>query len=194
MKEKFNVVVEAMSGIQGKPVENLEAPKCQVVKLKGVSKDTGINYEETEELRYDKVMPKYLLRKGDILFKAKSGDNIAAIVDRDVENLVATSHFIIMRIKEEYKDKILPEYLTMYLNSEYAQEYFKARSEGSVLPIIKLSTLNELEIIVPDMPEQERLCELYALMLEEKVTMQKLMMAREKQMTGKLREVLEKEL
>ncbi len=194
MKEEVNAVVETMSGIQGKPTENLEALKYKVLKLKDVSRDTGINYEEVEEVRYDKVMPKYLLRKGDILFKAKSGDNIAAIVDRDVENLVATSHFIIMRIKEEYKDEILPEYLTMYLNSEYAQEYFKARSEGSVLPIIKLSTLNELEIIVPDKSEQQRLCELYKLMLEEKVIMQKLMAAREKQVASKLREALEKEL
>lgn len=194
MRYKVNEIIEAMSGIQGKPTENPEAPKCKVVKLKATSKDTGINYEEVEELRYDKVMPKYLLKEGDILFKAKSGDNIAAIVDRDVENLVATSHFIIMRVKEAYRDQILPEYLTMYLNSEYAQEYFKARSEGSVLPIIKLSTLNELEIIVPDKSEQQRLCELYKLMLEEKVIMQKLMAAREKQVASKLREALEKEL
>lgn len=194
MKRKFSTIIDAMSGFQGKTTENLDAQEYSLMKLKGVDRDTGINYEEADKVKIDKVMPKYLLRKGDIIFKAKSGDNIAALVEEEMENLLATSHFIIIRIKEEYKDEILPEYLTMYLNSEYAQDYFKARSEGSVLPIIKLNTLDELEIIVPDKMEQERLYELYKMMLEERVMMQKLMMAREKQVAGKLREALEKEL
>ena len=61
----------------------------------------------------------------------------------------------------------------MYLNSEYAKSHIKARSEGTVLAIVKISGLEELEVILPSLEEQAQLSERYALMLQERMTMQK---------------------
>lgn len=194
MKYKLGEIAELRSGYQGKITENPEAQTSKLIKLKDVSKEGIIHYDEIEEVKIERILPKHLLKKGDIIFKAKSGDNTAALIDREEGNLLATAHYILVSIKEAYKEKISSEYLTMYFNSEYAQSYFKAHSEGSVLPIIKMGSLEELEVIVPNLEEQQQLSELYTLMLEEKSVMQKLMAEREKQVAGKLREVIGKEV
>lgn len=193
MKYRLNQIADLRSGYQGRTIENMEAQVAKLIKLKDVSSEGIINYDEIEEVRIEKILPKHILKQGDIIFKAKSGDNTAALINREEVNLLATAHYILISIKEEYREKITPTYLTMYLNSDYAQSYFKARSEGSVLPIVKLGSLEELEIIVPSMEEQQNLGELYQLMLEEKVIMQKLMLEREKQVIGKLMEAIGKE-
>lgn len=194
MKYKLSEIAELRSGYQGKITENPEAQTAKLIKLKDVSKEGIIHYDEIEEVKIERILPKHLLKKGDIIFKAKSGDNTAALIDKEEGNLLATAHYILVSIKEAYKEKISSEYLTMYFNSEYAQSYFKAHSEGSVLPIIKIGSLEELEVIVPNLEEQQQLSELYTLMLQEKSVMQKLMAEREKQVAGKLREIIGKEV
>lgn len=193
MKYKLHQLVDMRSGYQGKITEDEAAQSVKLMKLKDVSKEGIIHYEDIETVKIERILPKHLLNQGDIIFKAKSGDNTAACIDRQEENLLATSHYILMSIKEEFKDKVLPQYLAMYLNSEYAQSHIKARSEGTALAIVKISGLEELEVILPSPEEQAKLSELYALMLQERVTMQKLMLEREKQIAGKLRAIIEEE-
>lgn len=163
----------------------------KIIKLKDVSSDGIINYDELDTFSYEKDISKFLLSEGDIIFKAKSVDNIAALIDRSVEGLVAFSAYIIIRIKEEYKDKILPGYLEIYLNSEKAQDYFKVNAEGSALPIIKIKTLEQLEIDVIPIEKQKELVEIYKLIKDEKTYVKKLIEVREGQFKAYLRKVLD---
>lgn len=174
------------SGFQGKTSEG-EAFK--IIKLKDVTKDGIIKYEELESFDTDKMNEKFLLKKGDIILKAKSGDNTAALIKEDIENVVATSHFIVITVNDD--SMLNPEYLVAYLNSEYAQDYFKKHAEGTTLPIVKIKTLEELEIKELVMEKQLVVANMYKLIKEEKLTMEKLIENREKQFKAYLREVLE---
>ena len=84
-----------------------------------------------------------------------------------------------------------PEYLVAYLNSEYAQDYFKKNAEGTVQPIIKIKTLEELEIKIISMEEQKKVSSLYNLIKKEKLTMELIAEKREKQFKAYLREILD---
>lgn len=179
---------ELKSGFQGKTTEGTD---YQVIKLKDVTKDGVIKYEELETFSAEKFNPKYLLKKGDIILKAKSGDNTAAIVEVEEDNIVAAAHFIVITVKN--KNLIDPNYLAMYLNSEYAQEYFKKHAEGTALPIVKLKTLEELEVKAIDMKVQKELATVYKLVKEEKLAMEELVQNREIQFKAHLREVLKRE-
>lgn len=173
------------SGFQGKTSEG-EAFK--IIKLKDVTKDGVIKYQELETFDIDKMNDKFLLKKGDIVLKAKSGDNTAALMKEDIENIVAASHFIVITVND---DSVLsPEYLVAYLNSEYAQDYFKKHAEGTALPIIKIKTLEELEIKELRMDKQLEVANIYNLIKEEKLTMEKIIENREKQFKAHLRELL----
>ena len=173
------------SGFQGKTSEG-EAFK--MIKLKDVTKDGVIKYGDLEGFDTEKMNQKFLLKKGDIILKAKSGDNTAALIKEDIENLVAASHFIVITVND---DSVLsPEYLVAYLNSEYAQDYFKKHAEGTTLPIVKIKTLEELEIKELVMDKQLEVANMYKLIKEEKLTMEKLIDNREKQFKSYLRELL----
>lgn len=174
------------SGFQGKTKEGNDFKQ---IRLKDVTKDGVIKYEELEEFASEKVNEKYLLKKGDIIFKAKSGDNTAALISDDVENLVPSVHFIIITIND--LSVLDPEYLVAYLNSEYAQDYFKKNAEGTVQPIIKIKTLEELEIKIIEMEEQKKVSSLYNLIKKEKLTMELIAEKREKQFKAYLREILD---
>lgn len=173
------------SGFQGKTSEG-EAFK--IIKLKDVTKDGIIKYEELESFDADRVNEKFLLKKGDIILKAKSGDNTAALIKEDIENVVAASHFIVITVNDN--SILSPEYLVAYINSEYAQDYFKRHAEGTTLPIVKIKTLEELEIKDIEMDKQLEVANMYNFIKEEKLTMEKLIENREKQFKAYLRELL----
>ncbi|MBI6013299.1 TaqI-like C-terminal specificity domain-containing protein, partial [Clostridium perfringens] len=99
------------------------------------------------------------------------------------------SHFIVITVKDE--SVLSPEYLVAYLNSEYAQDYFKKNAEGTALPIVKIKTLEELYIKEVNMEKQLEVANMYNLVKEEKLTMEKLIENREKQFKAYLREVLD---
>lgn len=174
------------SGFQGK---TREGETLRIIKLKDVNKDAFIKYNELESFDTDKMNEKFKLKKGDIILKAKSGDNTAALIEEDIENVVASSHFIVITVNDE--SVLSPEYLVAYLNSEYAQDYFKKNAEGTALPILKIKTLEELDIKVLPIDKQLEIANMYKLIKEEKLTMEKLIENREKQFKAYLREVLE---
>lgn len=173
------------SGFQGKTKKGNDYKQ---IGLRNVTKDGVIKFEELEGFNADKVNEKYILKKGDIILKAKSGDNTAAIIENDIENVVPASHFIIITIKN--RSILKPDYLVAYLNSEYAQNYFKENAEGSVLSIVKIKTLEKLDIKIIEKDKQKEVAEIYKLMQREKITMKKIIENREKQFKTYLREVL----
>lgn len=179
---------DLMSGFQFK---TQEGDDYKIIKLKDVTSDGRIDYDNLDTFSYEKDISKFLLSDGDIIFKAKSVENIAALIDKNIDGLVAFSGYIIVKIKEEYKDKILPGYLEIYLNSEKSQEYFKVNAEGSALPIIKIKTLEQLEIDVIPIEKQKELVEIYKLIKEEKTYTEKLINVRENQFKAYLRKILD---
>nr|WP_288305687.1 restriction endonuclease subunit S [uncultured Romboutsia sp.] len=174
------------SGFQGRATEGND---YRIIKLKDVTKDGVVNYNELANFNSEKVNEKYILKNNDIIIKAKSGDNTAAIINTDEENVVAASHYIVIRVKDT--SIIDPEYLVMYLNSDYVQNYFEIHREGSAIPIIKMKTLEDLQIKVIDIEKQKELAKIYRLLNEEKITMQQLIEAREKQFKQHLKTVIE---
>lgn len=182
---KLSKLCTLKSGFQGKTTEG---DQYRQIKLKDVTKDGIIKYEELEGFNSEKVNEKYLLKKGDIILKAKSGDNTAALINEDIRNIVPASHFIIITINDT--NVITPEYLVAYLNSEYAQDYFKINAEGTALPIIKIKTLENLEIKIVNSETQKEIADLYKLIKDEKLIMEQLIENREKQFTAYLRDKL----
>ncbi len=182
---ELNKICTLKSGFQGK---QSEGSKFKQIRLKDITKDGIIKYEKLDSFNSEKMNEKYLLKKGDVILKAKSGDNTAAIIDQDIEGVVATAHFIILTVND--LELLDPGYLNMYLNSEYAQDYFKKHAEGTTLPIVKIKTLEELDIKLISLDNQKELAETYKLIKEEKLTMEKLMGSRSKQFKAYLREVL----
>lgn len=100
------------------------------------------------------------VRKGDILFKAKTNHPIAALVAEELNNTIATAHYFIVRLKTT---AVLPAYLSWYLNQKPAQIYLDKHAAGSRVQIINKQVLGNLEIVIPAMTVQEKIIKIYSL-------------------------------
>ena len=143
----------------------------------------------------DDKTKKHLLNEGDILFAAKGTKNFAVSVKNKMGACVASSIFLVLRIKEEFKKIVQPEFLVWFLNHPNSLAYLKSQAIGTGLPSISKKTLEEMEIILPSLNTQNNIVIIDSLQKKEKRLRIQIEGMREKQIqqlllnltTGKLK-------
>lgn len=144
--------------------EDVEDGNIKVVQLRDVDDEGKLDLSSLYRVNLEKVMDRTLLMKGDVVFKAKSNKPVAAVVNDDVSNTIATSHFFIIRLQ---KDVLIPEYLAWFLNHDGAQQYFQKRARGSWIPMINKKILGELEVSIPELKIQKLIVKINNLLVRE---------------------------
>ena len=104
-------------------------------------------------------MERWRLLAGDVLVIEGNGsaDQIGrtALFKGEIENCVHQNHVIRIRPNQE---KILPEFLNIYLNSSSGQDEMKSISRTtSGLFNLSVGRINSLEVPLPPLPEQRRI-------------------------------------
>lgn len=133
--------------------KDLNTSELSVILLQG--KDIQNNYLNKENLFKVNRMgldDSQILTNKDVLFSAKGNRNFAFHYNGELGEAVASSTFFVIRITS---DHVLPEYLSWYLNSKPAQDFFKANTHGTFIPSIPKSKLIELKIPIPDLKTQK---------------------------------------
>lgn len=85
------------------------------------------------------------LKKGDILI-GRIGRSKSYLVSQDVQGVYTTANTYILRVKS---DKVTPEYLFLFLQSEVAEKYVFQHLRGNILALINKKDLGDLPIILP---------------------------------------------
>lgn len=134
-----------------KKIDPVSDGDVAVIQLASVEQNKKIDKEKLIKIKFDKQFKRHLLKKGDILFKAKSTDHSAVVFDEEFRAL-ATHHFFILRIDENVD--ILPEYLSLFINLVSSQQYFDSNTANT--HIIKKKTLSSLEVYIPDAEIQKK--------------------------------------
>jgi restriction endonuclease S subunit len=124
----------------------------------------------------DEIDPKYLTREGDIIIRLSS-PNTAITIDKQHENVLVPSLFVLIRITEQ---GILPEYVILYLNSDKMRKNYIKESSGSTIQTIKTSAFKDFIIQLPEIDLQKKSIELSLLMKKEKRLLVALMEQNEK--------------
>lgn len=114
-------------------------------------------------VEYNPKMEKYLLQKGDLLFAGKGTTYLCTLFNLDIKAVASTTLYVI-RVQS---DKVLPEYICWYLNHPNIVSKIRASQIGSATPLIHKSTLEELEIPVPDIATQRKVMEISRLQERE---------------------------
>ena len=94
---------------------------------------------------------------------------------------MASTSFFVIRLNEDFQAKILPEYLTWYLNSLSSQNYLKSKAVGSSIVSISKSVIDELELSIPDLDTQKAILKITQLRNAERKLKQQIEILREKQ-------------
>lgn len=107
---------------------------------------------------------KHFLAEGDILFAAKGHHFFATVFEGEVSPAVASSVFLVLRIRKEVK----PDFIAWYFNHPETQKLLLSLSTGSSIPSINKSKLAEVEIPIPKIEIQEKIVQFEELRLKEK--------------------------
>ncbi len=145
--------------------------KYKMLTLKSFEQDGWLNVEELEDFESNEILDdKYLTQEGDVIVRL-SYPNTAIVIDKDNVGLLIPSLFTVIRLET---DILIPEYLSIYLNSDKMKRYYSKRLIGSAIQIIKTSILRNVIVRFPDINQQKKVVEINKLILKEKKLLSKL--------------------
>lgn len=177
MKATLKDIASIQTGVFAKPTAVGEVVYLQA---KHFDEAGQISATLHPDLIAGNVTGKHLLRRGDVLFSAKGTKNFAAVYNID-EPAVASTSFFVIRLEEEFKGRILPEFLVWLINHPIAQTFLKGQAMGSSIASISKGVLEELEISIPAIKTQKLVLNISKLRNKEIVLRQQIEILRDKQ-------------
>lgn len=177
-KEKMSLkrLANIQSGvyIKGTPTGNVACLQVKDIILSSPEK-TAIHVEFSPKIE------NYILRKGDLLFAGKGTTYLCQVFNFDILAIPSTTLYAI-RLRT---NKVSPEYLCWYMNHPKVRAMVKSAQVGTGSPLIHKSTLENLEIIVPDRETQQQIVELANLQKREAYLINQIM-ERKTQITNQI--------
>ena len=148
-----------------------------VVSLKSFNENGIYNHSHVESFVADDVLKDdYLVKKGDILIRLRE-PNFAIYIDKDYDDLVVSSLMVLVSIDTE---KISPQYLAYYLNSDFSQSQLLQDATIGAIKMIKVSNIQNLKIVVPSIEKQKLLVDTINTFGHEEVLLQNLIAEKQK--------------
>ncbi len=106
------------------------------------------------------VQEKQIIKAGDIVIAASSGSiNIVGKAAYSPENLYSTFGAFCKLIRPNTKH-VLPAYLNFYFQSNAYRTKISSLAQGANINNLKNEHIDELEILLPPLPEQKRIAEI----------------------------------
>lgn len=136
------------------------------IQLRDISPDGFIDPERLARVQLDGLADRYFVRTGDVVFRSRGERNTAsALNERLQEPALAVLPLMVLRPK---RDVVKPEYLAWAINQPPAQRHFDVAARGTNIRMIPRSSLDDLELDVPDIETQERIVAVNALAERER--------------------------
>ena len=185
MKTILGHIANIQTGIFAKPIAEGDIVYLQSKHFNEYGQLTSVLHPD---LMHSNITEKHLLKNGDVLFAAKGTKNFAACYEGlpagqagKNQAAVASTSFFVIRLQENFQDKILPEFLAWLINHPVSQNFLKGKAIGSSIVSISKSVLEELEISIPDLKTQKTILKITQLSNSEKKIRQQIETLRGKQ-------------
>ncbi len=99
-----------------------------------------------------------ILKQNDIVLSCR-GNFRASVYVGDSNISIASSSLYILRIKDK---KILPHFLSIYLNSKLGQRAINKMTTGAVIKTILRRDIENLSIIIPSLSKQQQAIDIFS--------------------------------
>lgn len=162
------------SGLVAKRKEappNITGVSYKILTLRSINPLGYIDFESLDDFTsVEEVDDKYVAKSGDVIIRL-SFPFTAAVVDEKIEGTIITSLFAILKSRNNL---LLPEYVTILLNSEWMKKQYTRDASGSALQMIKTSTMKDYDIAIPEVEKQKSIIEINQLMCKELMLLENL--------------------
>lgn len=150
-------LAEISTGLNYKQKDLTNNPyDISLIQVKDIQ-NNQLNKNTVISIKSECIDPRLKLKPGDILFAAKGNRNFSFHYTGDPSPATPSSTFFIIRHK---RNDILPEFLSWYLNSAQAQNFFKENVHGTFIPNISKKVLSTMKIPIPNMETQRMILKL----------------------------------
>jgi len=173
---KLGDIASISSGLVAKRKQAMNANEIRMqyslLTLKSIEQGGWLNINELEDFNSNEVLDeKYLTQEGDVIVRL-SNPNTAISINKENVGILIPSLFAVIRIDTK---EVLPEYLSIFLNSEYMKKIYVKSSVGSAIQIIKTSMLKDIEVSVKSIETQVQIIEINNLITREQVLLENLL-------------------
>jgi len=151
---KINDICSIRTGhsFRGKLINDPEG-RIKLIQPKNINNDGSINFNGEKPLQAN-VSGLKPLKTGDIMV-VNRGRFAAAVFAMSEENTwIVPSSILVLTVKNE---KVLPEYIALYLNSSNGQKLFQRHYEETTVPFISTENLGSMDIPIPPIAKQHEL-------------------------------------
>ena len=125
------------------------------IQLRDISPEGLIDPERLTRVQLDGLADRYFVRAGDVVFRSRGERNTASALDERLrEPALAVLPLMVLRPK---RDVVTPEYLAWAINQPPAQRHFDGAARGTNIRMIPRSSLDDLELDVPDLETQKKI-------------------------------------
>jgi len=147
-------------------LEPATAGGVPAIQLRDISPEGLVDPERLTRVQLDGLADRYFVRAGDVVFRSRGERNTASALDgRLQEPALAVLPLMVLRPK---RDVVTPQYLAWVINQPPAQRHFDVAARGTNIRMIPRSSLDDLELDVPDIETQERIVAVDALAERER--------------------------
>ena len=148
-------------------LEPAESGGIPTIQLRDIASDGRVDPARFARVQPDGLVERYLVRAGDVIFRSRGERNTAsALDDRLREPALAVLPLLVLRPK---RDVVTPEYLAWAINQPPAQRHFDTVARGTNIRMIPRSSLDDLELDVPDLTTQKKITAVDILAERERV-------------------------
>lgn len=154
------------------------SPYCYpLLNLRAIHPDGYILSDDLEVFHaIESLSREYLTQQGDIIIRL-SIPYTAILIDSDVEGIVVSSNFAIIRSNRNY---LLPEYLLWLLNTPDIKKRIYESSSSNMLSAVRPTFFADLEVLPLPLVDQEKISQLNLLAKQESRLLKKLAEEKEK--------------
>jgi len=125
------------------------------IQLRDISPEGLVDPEQLTRVQLDGLADRYFVRTGDVVFRSRGERNTASALDERLqEPALAVLPLMVLRPK---RDVVTPEYLAWAINQPPAQRHFDGAARGTNIRMIPRSSLDDLELDVPDLATQKKI-------------------------------------
>ena len=139
-------------------IKNENDGNISVIQMKDLLQNNTVNCNDLIKVQMEKVKEHHFAYKNDLIFRSRGLMTTTAILQENPGTAVIAAPLFRIRIKNP--DKILPEYLSWFINQNEAQRYLKSRQEGTHAGMVNRKELEQLPICIPSIRKQKIILEL----------------------------------
>jgi restriction endonuclease S subunit len=178
--KQLSEIAEVMVGVvvqrKTSSVYNPQAIKYKSLTLKSFNPDGWFNKDGTDEFETEKNLdPKFFVLKGDVVIRLSSPYTAIAFPSEQT-GYVISSLFAVIRPNQETIDS---NFLALYLNNERIKKEYLKNSLGTTIPMLRVGSLRDTRIFVPNMDRQVRIGLINQLIIRERMLLHDLVAAKE---------------